>query len=252
MKKYTIKDIEAMTEADAAAIALETLDVKGHTVYLVDFGGYFGYSCLVFKNGHHLRHANDYELHHKWRNAKQEQLREVFLQKMQSILFTPEEIAAPLKDYMDYERRFSYLRDHYGMQEDHISIFDAGGTKQEVQERKEKISKMVYSPIGFAYYYNADFVREHMALFERLEAAREAMKDNFEYWKSAFRYEMANHEYAINWQADFDTLSAFGNIQYHGHDENEVEQYFDELHFTETQRKAYWAARREYMREANR
>lgn len=77
------------------------------------------------------------------------------------------------------------------------------------------------------------------------------MGDNFEYWKSAFKYEMANHEYAINWQADWDTLSAFGNIQYHGHDENEVEQYFDELHFTETQRKAYWAARREYMREAN-
>ena len=80
---------------------------------------------------------------------------------------------------------------------------------------------------------------------------RDAMGDNFEYWKSAFKYEMANHEYAINWQADWDTLSAFGNIQYHGHDENEVEQYFDELHFTETQRKAYWAARREYMREAN-
>lgn len=34
-------------------------------------------------------------------------------------------------------------------------------------------------------------------------------------------------------------------------EEQRIEQYFDELHFTETQRKAYWAARREYMREAN-
>lgn len=47
MKNYTIDMIQAMTETDAAAIALEKLDVKGHTVYLVDFGGYFGYSCLV-------------------------------------------------------------------------------------------------------------------------------------------------------------------------------------------------------------
>lgn len=60
MKEYTIRDIQAMTEADAATIALEKLDIKGHTVYLVDFGGYFGYSCLVFKNGHHIYYANDY------------------------------------------------------------------------------------------------------------------------------------------------------------------------------------------------
>ena len=35
MKEYMIDDIQAMTEAEAAAIALETLDVKGHTIYLV-------------------------------------------------------------------------------------------------------------------------------------------------------------------------------------------------------------------------
>lgn len=251
MKNYTIDMIQAMTETDAAAIALEKLDVKGHTVYLVDFGGYFGYSCLVFKNGHHIYYANDYELHHKWRKATQKQLREVYVEKLGNILFTLEEIAYPLSDYAEYERRSRYLHNYYGMQEDNISLFDAGGTKQEVEERKKKIATMIFNPVGFAYYTNADFVREHIALFQRLEAARDAMGDNFEYWKSAFKYEMANHEYAINWQADWDTLSAFGNIQYHGHDENEVEQYFDELHFTETQRKAYWAARREYMREAN-
>ncbi|MCM1224239.1 MAG: hypothetical protein NC548_58285 [Lachnospiraceae bacterium] len=251
MKEYKINDIEAMTEADAVAIALETLDVKGHTIYLVDFGGYFGYSCLVFKNGHHIRYANDYELHHQWRNATREQLRDVYLQKMRDILFTPEEIAAPLSDYTDYHRREYYLRNCYGMQEDHISMFCTGGTKQEVEERKQKIKEMIFNPIAFAYYTNAEFVREHNELFKKLEAARDSMSDNFEYWKSAFKYEMANHEYAINWQADYDTLSAFGNIRYHGDDADEVEQYFNELRFTETQRKAYWAARREYLREAN-
>ena len=101
MKEYAIRDIQAMTEADAAAIALETLNVKGHVVYLVDFGGYFGYSCLVFKNGHHIYYANDYELHHKWRKATQERLREVYVEKLGNILFTPEEIASPLSDYAE-------------------------------------------------------------------------------------------------------------------------------------------------------
>ena len=63
--EYNIQTIEAMTETDTALMALEKLNIKGHTIYLVDFGGYFGYSCLVFLNGHHIHYANDYALHHK-------------------------------------------------------------------------------------------------------------------------------------------------------------------------------------------
>ena len=37
----------------------------------------------------------------------------------------------------------------------------------------------------------------------------EAMKDP-EFAKSAFRYEMDNHEYAINWSGDSDVLNCFG------------------------------------------
>lgn len=249
MKEYTIYDIEALTETNAAALALEKLDVKGHTVYLVDFQGYFGYSCLVFKNRHHLRHANDYELHHKGKTH--DQLRRLYLDKLTNTLFTPEEIIAPLSDYMDYVHRFRYLQNIYGLQEDHISIFSAGGTKQEMEERKKKVAKMIYCPIGLAYYDNSDFVSGYMTLYRKLKAAQKNVGDDFEYWKSAFKYEMANHEYAINWQADFDTLSAFGNIQYHGEDDGEVTKYFDELNFSEAQRKAYWAAKSEYLRTAD-
>ncbi len=249
MKLYTIEMIESMTEAEAASIALETLEVKGHTVYLVDFGGHFGYSCLVFKNGHHIHYANDYELHHKWRNATQQQLREIYLQKMRAILFTPEEIAAPLSDYTDYDRREYYLRNYYGMQEDNVSAFYIGNTKQAEREQAKKTAGMIFNPISFAYYRDAAFVERHVALFRKLESAKNAMADNFEYWKSAFLQEMANHEYHINWQADYDTLSAFGSISCYG--EDDIERYFDELHFTDTQKEAYRAARREYMQEAN-
>ena len=78
------------------------------------------------------------------------------MEKLGNILFTLEEIASPLLDYAEYERRSRYLHNYYGMQEDNISLFDAGGTKQEVEERKKKIATMIFNPVGFAYYTNAD------------------------------------------------------------------------------------------------
>lgn len=58
---------------------------------------------------------------------------------------------------------------------------------------------------------------------------------------------MYNHEYGINWQADYDTLSAFGNIQYH---EDDLSAYFEELNFTETQKRAYLDAKKQYFKES--
>lgn len=37
---YTIYDIEALTETQAAKMAEESATIKGHKVYFVDFGGY--------------------------------------------------------------------------------------------------------------------------------------------------------------------------------------------------------------------
>ena len=62
--EWDIHRIEALSEHEAQTMALDTEAIKAHSVYFVDFGGYFGYSCLVFRNGHHIYYANDYELHH--------------------------------------------------------------------------------------------------------------------------------------------------------------------------------------------
>ena len=80
------------------------------------------------------------------------------------------------------------------------------------------------------------------------QIAKEQKADDFEYYKDAFKREMYNHEYSINWEADHDTLSAFGNVGWH---EDNLEAYFKELGFTETQKKAYRAARAEYYKEVN-
>lgn len=67
MKDWTIYDIESLTESnillgqkDGEPVdLLDKLDIKGHDIYIVDFGGAFGLSALVFKNGRHIHYAND-------------------------------------------------------------------------------------------------------------------------------------------------------------------------------------------------
>lgn len=249
-REYTIDDIKAMTEADAVDLALEKLDIKGHAVYLVDFGGYFGYSFLVFKNGHHIHYANDYQLHHPGLKPGTG-LRSLYIQKMNDILFTDEEIVSPLNDYREYDRRSRYLRDFYGQSSDRLSIFGDFSTEAKVKAYEEKKKEYpYYSNITFGWYADQEFVKHLDELFNKLEAVKAATRDDFDYWKGAFKYEMGNHEYHINWQADYDTLLAFGNIRYHGNEENEVEQYFNELQFTDTQRQAYRDARLEYLNES--
>ena len=56
-KDYTIYDIENLTYDQAKEMAIETLNIKGHDCFLVDFGGYFGKSILVFKNKRHIHYA---------------------------------------------------------------------------------------------------------------------------------------------------------------------------------------------------
>lgn len=249
MKEWYISDIESITEDEAQAMALESLEVKGHNVYFVDFGGYFGYSKLIFKNGHHIYHANDYELHHKgneWCKGKtREELREFYISGANTTLFTEEEIAEPIKDYDEYNRKRYFLHNYYGMRTDYVSIF--GKVTEETQaEFDRKTKTMTYNPVAFAYMPDAEFVKHHIELLNTLEKVKEDMSSNFEYLKNAYLYEMHNHEYGINWQADYDTLSAFGNIHYHDTDLN---AYFDELNFTDVQRQAYLEARTQYFKE---
>ena len=42
------------------------------------------------------------------------------------------------------------------------------------------------------------------------EEVKQRLKDDVEFAQAAFLYEMDNHEYAINWDADDDVLDCFG------------------------------------------
>lgn len=67
MKNWNITNIENITYDEAQNIAIETMKIKDHDCFFVDFGSAFGYSVLVFKNAMYIHYANDYELHHDYR-----------------------------------------------------------------------------------------------------------------------------------------------------------------------------------------
>lgn len=247
MKNWSITEIENLTEKEAKEMTIESMEIKEHNIYFVDFGGSFGFSYIVFKNNHHIYYANDYQLHHETIETKEE-LKQMYIESLNNKLFTEAEITEPLKDYDDYKRKSYFLHNYYGMQVDYISSFQIFNNEEERNNFREKVSNMIYNPVGFSYMNNVEFVKSHVELLKQLKKARAEMSDNYEYYKKAFLDEMYNHEYGINYQADYDVLSVFGSIKYHDED---IEEYFKELNFNDTQKKAYIDARRQYFKEQN-
>lgn len=246
-----IHDIESLTMEQAKAISLEAVPVKdSFLLYLADFGDPFGYSSLVFtRDGAHICYANDYALHHS-RKTRQE-LREWYIEKANNILFTEEELAGPILNYEEYSRKDYFIRNYLPMCFDHMSIFAYCATEEEERKRNRELKKHpYYCPPAFAWFRNKEDADRINRLFETLEQRKSQLKDDFAYNKDAFYREMANHEYHINYyQGDFDVLSAFGTITWAGEDAP-LSKYFDELKFSDVQRKAYFAARKDFLRDA--
>lgn len=83
----------------------------------------------------------------------------------------------------------------------------------------------------------------------------ELMKD-YTFAEDAIYYEMCNHEYAINWQRNWDVLNCFAasELEYYEDDMGEAEAiaaYMDDLGWNEDTRRAFMDARRRYMRDAS-
>ena len=87
-------------------------------------------------------------------------------------------------------------------------------------------------------------------MFDRHSQELKDLRKNIKEMQEAFFYQMCNHEYGINLQRDYDVLSCFGNINYHGDNINELEMYFDELGFDDDLRQAYKKASKKYYKLA--
>lgn len=243
---WTSQEIEALTEDEAKTLSIETMTIKGHTVYLVDFGGYFKYSALVFRSGRHIYYANQYELH--FNGYTREALRFRFIEILNEKLFTDEEITGPLHSYTEYTNKANFIQNYYPMRREYISNFFIG-SETERQKIQEKVKTMLFSPLTMGWFDPKEkpFVDHMHALHKALVEKRRAMETDPEYLKSAIVYEMYNHEYSINWQANWDVFSCFGTVRYNENDN--PNQYMDQLKWTPEQRSAFWAARAQYFKE---
>lgn len=247
MKDWNIKEIEALTLAEVIIMNEDDAEINGHDIYFVDFGGYFGYSALVFKDDAHIYYANDYELHHKGKSK--DELKAWYMKTLPNKIFADKDLEV-VENYDDYERKDYFLRNYYIQRIPYETAFHIYHNETEEKEFKKKVKGMFYNPISFCYVESKyeEFCKTQAELLEKLKAAKEAASnDNFEYWKNAFLSEMFNHEYGIAWDNDYNVISCFASI---GYNNNTLEQCFDDAKFTEVQRKAYRAARDEYYKTA--
>lgn len=246
MTKFeNIYAIEAMTEQEAQEIAEEKHVIKEHNVYLIDLQGYFGFSAIVFKNGHNIRHANDYELHHKGKTH--EELKAWYIDTMNHKLYTDAELAT-VTSYDDYTAKEYYLRNYYCLRYEYISAFNIFHNDEEREAFEKLISDKYYCRVCFAYFDTPEPAQEIEKLFLQLVKANEETSKSREYMKEAFYKELCDHEYCINWQGDYDVFSCFGRVTYG--DDKRAEDYMNELKFSQDQKNAFYEARREYSKHA--
>lgn len=92
---------------------------------------------------------------------------------------------------------------------------------------------------GFYLKKDADIIRAYM---DKPDELPELMKD-YDFAYEAILYEMGNHEYHINWDADWDVCRCFGSVK-----GDDPDKYFDQLGWEPQTRKAYLDARKEFYR----
>lgn len=242
----TIDDIQNMNEAEAKAIAEEILSIKGHTVYLADLGEYFGFSALVFADGRHIYYANDYALHHAGKTK--EELRAWYERKMKRALFTEDELRTESDDFETFRSKEYYLMNYFPMRREYQSIWhNPRDPLPEWFEKGREAGTIVQCSVNLGFYKpeDRDFVARIESLWNALHEANDPLRD-YEHAKNAFKSEMYNHEYPINWQGDWDVIGCFCKVKYKG-DGSEIEQ----TGWTDEIKRAYRDAAAEVRKNFN-
>lgn len=247
MTNLTIKEIEAITEDKAKEYALTKKVINEHNVYFVDFEGHFGFSALVFKNDHHIYHANQYQLHfeHMVKDFNYYNRIKWLMNKYTTILsnklFTEKQLTT-VSNYDDYTRKQDYINNLYAQQIDYISAFQIFHNDDERKAFERKTKNLCYCPVGFYYSDDVYFIEKHKKIAVELVKAWEKRKDDYNILKEGFLAEMYNHEYPINWQGDWEVLNCFYNAPYKDH---YTKEDCKKIGMTDNAIKAYFEAKSE-------
>lgn len=210
MKDFNIDMIRELTLEEAKELAIETMEIKEHECIFVDFGGYFGYSVLVFKNGKHIHYVDDFELHHGHivRESGKEALKQRYIESLNRKLYTDTELLEDVKTYDEYQQKDHFLRNYYIMRYDYIFIFGIGEEAKKAFEEARKIYT-IYNPVSFCYVKDGNIVEKQRKILAHLKKSFKELKANEETFKEMISCELANHEACIT--CDYtDALQSLG------------------------------------------
>ena len=135
-----------------------------------------------------------------------------------------------------------------------LPIFYAFGERQfneQLEKRgikREEAADKLYSFGNLGGFYlktDAPLIREFLNKDTDAELRR-LMEEDLEFACEAFEYEMANHEYPINWQGDYDVCGCFGDIEY-GESKGGFD-YLTELGFSDKVIAEYYKAKNHILR----
>ena len=230
--------IDNITKKQAEELSIDIMTIKGYEVLFPIIEDYQGLCAIAYKNGHQI--YSSVALNHKPYGKEipsTEKLKKIYIKELRRKLYTEKELTK-VKNYDDYSLKSYFLHNYYGKERDHLSMFAINGKTIEqradyytldaiVDERLPEYP--VKNPVGFCFMRaeDADFVKHQIKLVAILEKAKEESEQSEEYMVNAFYYEMGNHEYCINWQADWDVCSCFGECKY-GEDKSYVD-YLTEM-----------------------
>lgn len=189
---WSIDDIRSITEEIALVMSDDHEKIKGHDCYFIDFGIGWGYTVLVFFNGHQIRFAGDSALHHH--GESRVELKEIYVKKLTEKLYTDEELASPIRSYSDLQNRENYLLDYYGDRENHVSFYHIFNEEGMEEWYREETAGLYTSYITHAHYKSEEFCKKVQELWNGVEKAKEKLATDFDFWKNAFYHEFFNHE----------------------------------------------------------
>lgn len=211
-KDLTISEIESLSYEGAKALSQESMDIKGHECFFVDFGGYFGYSVLVYKDKKHIYYANDYQLHHQWllkeNGGRLNALKDFYIQSLNNKLFRDEELLGEVHSYDEYTKKIYFLHNYWIMRYDYVSIFAISEEDRKKVEDGKK-THPYFSHVGFCYVSDQEIINKAKSFDQHLKWEYEKLKKNNSTFKEMIAYELANHEACITCNPE-EALDALG------------------------------------------
>ena len=192
-KIMEIKKIEALTQKEVEELRTagkaELLKIKEHDCYLVDLGGYFGYSVLGFNNNRHMHYANDYQLHHGSKSLTE--LRGWYIKTLNNKLFTEEELMGEVKSYYEYQKKSYYIRNYWIMQFERESVFCIGEADKKLKKAEKN---WFYCADCFCWVKEEKVVDMARKFIGHIEKSFRKIRENEDVFRKMVAYELANHE----------------------------------------------------------